>query len=132
MEVYAPPRSTPDTLERALRAALRERARVHATRLLDGEAARLGVTYLGPRIADQRSRWGSCAASGLISLNWRLVMAPEDVLRYVVVHELCHRVHADHSAHFWALVERQMPGWAQKRQWLRTGGTRLHAVLPAA
>lgn len=131
IEVYAPPHSMAATLEHALRAALRERARVRATHWLDTEAARLDVAYRGPRIADQRSRWGSCAASGLISLNWRLVLAPEDALRYVVVHELCHCVHSDHSARFWALVGRQMPGWAGWRRWLRDNGAGLHALLPA-
>ena len=93
-------------------------------------AARLGLRYEGPRIADQRSLWGSCTPRGLISLNWRLILAPTDVFRYVVVHELCHIRHANHSARFWQLLERQLPDYASWRAWLRVNGARLQAVLP--
>lgn len=127
--VFAPPQASPTQLETALACTLREHARTVATRLLADEGARLHVSYRGPRIADQRSRWGSCAASGLISLNWRLVMAPPAVLRYVIVHELCHRVHANHSARFWRLLARQQPDYAAHKAWLREHGDGLHAFL---
>lgn len=127
--VFAPPDTSNTTLERTLRAALRRLARNESRRMLDIEAARLGLSYEGPRIADQRSLWGSCTARGLISLNWRLVLAPPEVLRYVVVHELCHRRHHDHSDRFWQLVEAQMPGHEKWRQWLRQHGSGLHMVL---
>ena len=117
-------------LERTLGAALRQLARVDARQLLDTEAARLGVEYNGPRIAEQRSLWGSCSPDGLISLNWRLVLAPAEVFRYVVVHELCHRRHLNHSARFWSLVERQMPEFETWRVWLRCNGNSLHGLLP--
>lgn len=119
-------------LRRALVEALRHEALLDARRLLDLEAARLGVAYQGPRLADQKTLWGSCTPQGLISLSWRLVMAPPEVLRYVVIHELCHRLRPDHSAAFWALVTRQMPDYAPHYRWLRDHGAGLHAVLPAA
>jgi predicted metal-dependent hydrolase len=123
-------RSHPAALGKALRAALVELARQQARRLLDQEAARLGVDYRGLRIADQKSLWGSCTPKGDISLNWRLVMAPPEVFRYVVVHELCHRIRLDHSRQFWSLVVRQMPDSSVWRAWLRQQGASLHTVLP--
>lgn len=117
-------------LGKALRTALVELARQQARRLLDEEAAHLGVDYRGLRIADQKSLWGSCTPRGDISLNWRLVLAPPEVFRYVVVHELCHRVHLDHSRQFWTLVMRQMPDSSAWRGWLRQHGASLHTVLP--
>lgn len=121
----------PLRLEKALRDALKSEALRDARRLLAEEAARFGVTYGGPRMADQKSLWGSCAARGLISLSWRLVLAPPEVFRYVVVHELCHLRRRDHSEVFWNLVARQMPGYETQYRWLRENGARLHGVLPA-
>jgi predicted metal-dependent hydrolase len=123
-------RSYPAILTKALRTALGELARHQARRLLDEEAARLGVDYHGLRIADQKSLWGSCTPRGDISLNWRLVLAPPEVFRYVVVHELCHRIRLDHSRQFWTLVMRQMPESSAWRAWLRQEGASLHTVLP--
>jgi predicted metal-dependent hydrolase len=116
-------------LEQALRKMLQHQARLDAERLLDEEAQRLGLRYGGLRIADQRSLWGSCAVGGNISLSWRLVMAPPTVFRYVVIHELCHLRHHDHSDAFWALVEQQMPEFEIHRRWLKENGQRLHLYL---
>lgn len=119
----------PRVLAASLRAALLRAARVDASALLSQHAAQLGVDYTGPRIGDPRSRWGSCTARGVISLSWRLVLAPPEVYRYVVVHELCHRLHLDHSARFWASVERALPDYQAPRQWLRQHGAGLHGWL---
>lgn len=132
MTLYTPPAllAEPQRLRRCLRQALQHEAERDASRLLAEEAARLRVSYSGPRIADQKTLWGSCAASGLISLSWRLLLAPSAVFRYVVVHELCHRRHHDHSPRFWELVARQMPDYAEHRGWLRRQGSRLQHYLP--
>lgn len=127
--VMAPSSTSSSELARALRQSLRELARTEAVHWLDAEAERLNVDYAGPRIADQKSLWGSCSPQGLISLSWRLVLAPPEVFRYVVVHELCHRKHLDHSSRFWRLVSRQMPDYEAPRAWLREHGPMLHAVL---
>jgi predicted metal-dependent hydrolase len=119
-------------LERALRQELQHQARQDARRLLDEESARLDLRAGEPRIADQKSLWGSCAANGNISLSWRLVMAPPAVFRYVVIHELCHIRHHDHSYAFWSLVAQQMADFDSQRRWLRDQGARLHLYLPAA
>ncbi|EIT71372.1 MULTISPECIES: M48 family metallopeptidase [Hydrocarboniphaga] len=116
-------------LEHLLRETLRREAATEARVLLNREATRLGVNFQGPRIADQRTLWGSCTPDGLISLSWRLLLTPPEAFRYVVIHELCHRVHLDHSDAFWSLVARQMPDHARHRQWLREHGQRLHWYL---
>ena len=110
-------------------AELRVQARATARRLLDEESARLGVRCSTLSIRDPRSRWGSCGPDGRIMLSLRLVMAPPEVFRYVVVHELCHLRWRGHGPRFWALVERQMPGYEQPYRWLREHGARLHQVL---
>lgn len=116
-------------LEQALRKMLQHQARLDAERLLEEEAVRLGLRYGELRIADQKSLWGSCAVGGNISLSWRLVMAPPVVFRYVVIHELCHVRHHDHSDKFWALVAQQMPDFETHRRWLKENGQRLHLYL---
>jgi hypothetical protein len=98
----------------------------------EDEAQRLGVTYRSIRIGDQRSLWGSCSPCGTLSFNWRLVLAPLDVLDYVVVHELCHLRVPNHSPRFWRLVEHARPGWRDQRDWLREHGPELLAFRPAA
>jgi predicted metal-dependent hydrolase len=69
-----------------------------------------------------RRRWGSCDVLGNIRFNWLLVSAPEAVIDYVVVHELCHLHHLDHSPRFWAAVERVLPDYRERRRWLRDRG----------
>lgn len=76
-------------------------------------------------IKDQKTRWGSCSKKGNINLNWRLVMAPLDVIDYVVVHELCHLKVMNHSKDFWNLVESILPEYHEKREWLKVNGNRL-------
>jgi predicted metal-dependent hydrolase len=76
-------------------------------------------------IRDPRSRWGSCSASGTLMFSWRLIMAPENVLSYVVAHEVAHLVEMNHSSAFWAVVEDLMPDYKAHRNWLRHHGTEL-------
>jgi predicted metal-dependent hydrolase len=110
---------------RAVERWYRRRAREEICRIAEEEAGRLGVDYRSVIIRDQRTRWGSCSPSGNLGFNWRLVMAPEEVLRYVVVHELCHRQVANHSKRFWQLLEESAPGWRAPAAWLRQHGGEL-------
>lgn len=73
-------------------------------------------------VRDPRTRWGSCSARGAVSFSWRLLMAPSRVAEYVVVHELAHLVHLDHSPAFWALVRDVRPGHRDDSAWLRDNG----------
>jgi len=76
-------------------------------------------------IKDQKTRWGSCSKKGNINLNWRLIMAPIDIIDYVVVHELCHLKVMNHSKDFWNLVESILPNYHESRKWLNVNGNRL-------
>lgn len=86
----------------------------------------LSVEFRDIHIKDQRSRWGSCSSAGNLNLNWRLLMAPEPVCDYVIIHELCHLVHMDHSQAFWTLVESICPDHQQYRNWLKEKGGSLY------
>jgi len=76
-------------------------------------------------LRDMKSQWGSCSSEGNLSFNWKLVMAPPATLDYVVVHELCHFIHADHSKAFWREVARHLPEYERPRRWLRDEGVAL-------
>ncbi len=90
--------------------------------------ALLGVSYAAVRIKDQRSRWGSCSGKGNLNFNWRILMAPEAVCDYVIIHELCHLVHMDHSERFWKLVESVCPDYRRCRAWLKEQGKSLYPI----
>lgn len=105
----------------------RKQARVEVANTAAREAQRLGVTYVRITIRDQLTRWGSCTKHGALSFNWRLILAPPAILTYVVVHELCHRVHHDHSPAFWATVAAARPTYEEERAWLGEHGTELLA-----
>jgi predicted metal-dependent hydrolase len=87
--------------------------------------AQAEVSYQRLAIRSQRTRWGSCSRSGTLSFNWRLLLAPEPVLDYVIWHEVCHLRIADHSPRFWALLEAHLPDYRQARRWLRANGATL-------
>ena len=74
------------------------------------------------RIKEQKQLWGSCSARGTINLNWRLILAPEAVFEYVVVHELCHLRVRNHQQEFWRLVAEVLPDYERHRRWLRANG----------
>lgn len=110
----------------------RRAARELVAMVADEEAAALGVTVERITIKDQRTRWGSCSTTGALSFNWRLAIAPFEVLDYVVVHELCHLREHNHSARFWKLVEARRPDYRDHREWLDQHGPELLAFRPAA
>jgi predicted metal-dependent hydrolase len=103
----------------------RRAARVEVASRLDAATAAVGLRYSALAIRGQRSRWASCSASGAMSFNWRLLLAPEQVLQYVVWHEVCHLQIRDHSPRFWALLQRRWPTWHEQRDWLRREGATL-------
>ena len=92
----------------------------------DRHASALGLAHRAISLRDTRSRWGSCNHSGRLMFSWRLAMAPPDILDYVAAHEVAHRRHMDHSAAFWATVERIHGAYAGPRAWLRENGASLH------
>jgi predicted metal-dependent hydrolase len=109
----------------AVERLFRRLARAEVKARLDRAAALVELSYTGLSIRAQSTRWASCSAKGAMSFNWRLLLAPEPVLDYVVWHEVCHLEIRDHSSRFWALVERRCPGWREQRDWLRRYGATL-------
>jgi predicted metal-dependent hydrolase len=105
---------SPDTLS-----ALRQCATRELPLQLYRLAERHGLTVSRVSVRNQRSRWGSCSPSGHICLNWRLVLMPEAVRQYVLIHELMHLRRLDHSRHFWSLVAHACPDYQDSRRWLR-------------
>jgi predicted metal-dependent hydrolase len=103
----------------------RRLARREIAARLDAAVAQVEASYSGLSIRAQSTRWASCSANGAMSFNWRLLLAPEPVLDYVVWHEVCHLEIRDHSPRFWALVERRCPDWCMQRDWLRRNGATL-------
>lgn len=99
---------------------LREMAREELPRRLLALAATLGREVRGITVRAQRTRWGSCSPTGRISLNWRLIQLPPSVCDYVLLHELSHLVHLNHSKRFWRELERVCPWHREARAWLRT------------
>ena len=108
----------------ALERFYRRSARAEIAPRLDRATAAAGSSYSGLDIRAQRTRWASCSANGRMSFNWRLLLAPERVVEYVVWHEVCHLEVLDHSRRFWALLERHWPDYRTDREWLcRNGAT---------
>lgn len=77
------------------------------------------------RIKEQKSRWGSCSSKGNLNFNWKIMMAPDEIIDYLVVHELCHRLHMNHSKEFWNSVGNIIPDYRQKEKWLKENGIQL-------
>ncbi len=87
-------------------------------------AGRMNIRYGRVSIRDQKTRWGSCSGKGNLNFNWRLLMMPEDIMDYVIVHELAHRREMNHSPRFWQIVENYIPDYQKRRQWLKENGGR--------
>lgn len=114
-----------ENVRAALKQTLSKRALIRIREELAAYAPRIKVEFGRIAIRDQKSRWGSCSAKHNLNFNWKLIMAPEEVLRYVVIHELCHLVEFNHSARFWGLVSAQMPDYEAWKKWLKTHGSEL-------
>jgi predicted metal-dependent hydrolase len=120
-ELLVPRRDAAAAIERWYR----RQARAEIAPRLDAATARAGTSYTGLTIRGQKTRWASCSTTGHMSFNWRLLLAPEAVLAYVVEHEVCHLERMDHSPRFWALLESRVPDWREHARWLRRYGPTL-------
>lgn len=86
----------------------------------------VGVTVNSVSIKSRKSQWGSCDSNGDVTFSWRLVMARPEAIDYVVIHELCHRKHMDHSRAFWNQVQTYMPDFKKQKQWLEENSVNLN------
>ncbi len=82
-------------------------------------AKHIGVSPAGINVRNFKSRWGSCDSRGKLAFNWNIIKAPHTIIDYVVVHELCHLIHPNHSKNFWALVSRYDSAYKEHRKWLK-------------
>lgn len=118
-----------DAVRDALVRWYRRQARIEIAERLDWATLRAGSSYSKLQIRDPSSRWASCSSSGAMSFSWRLLLAPEEVLAYVVEHEVAHLDVMDHSRRFWKLVEQRCPDYRVHEQWLRSYGPALRTLL---
>jgi predicted metal-dependent hydrolase len=112
----------PDRMERWLKRQARSLLAAEVQR----QASRMRLHPKRISVRDQRTRWGSCSTTGTLSLSWRLVMAPPEVMAYVVIHELAHLAEHNHGPRFWSLVEQHCPDYRAHKAWLRRHGALLH------
>ncbi len=116
----------PEHMARRVADWLKDQARREIAARAHPMAEAVGRRVAGLVVRDQRSRWGSCTSDGRLAFSWRLVLAPERVLTYVVAHEVAHLVEMNHSPAFWRVVHRLMPDSATPRHWLKLNGQALH------
>ena len=109
----------------ALERWYRRAARAEIAPRLDRACAAAGTSYSRLTIRGQRTRWASCSRTGAMSFNWRLLLAPEAVLDYVVWHEVCHLEMMDHSSRFWRLLASRKPDYREQLRWLKANGATL-------
>src|SRR4051812_25237326 len=112
-------------VRQALESWFRRRARIEVAPRLDAACARAGVRYTRLSIRAQRTRWASCSSKGAMSFNWRLLLAPPEILDYVVEHEVAHLSVLDHSPRFWRLLGSRAPAYREHERWLRRNGPAL-------
>lgn len=114
-----------ETIRSALIKWMKQRARLEAELTVRDHVALHQLQPRSIRIKTQKSRWGSCGINNDIHLNWVLMLAPRTVFEYVVVHELCHIRHRNHSSDFWRLVAEHLPDYRRQREWLKQNGAGL-------
>lgn len=113
------------SIKRALETLYRRKARELFEERANHFAEEMGVEYDKIEVRNQRTKWGSCSTTGTLSLNWRLMMAPVDVLDYIVIHELAHLREQNHSEEFWSLVAEHDPEYTEHAEWLEENSTSL-------
>lgn len=121
----------PERLPRAIQRFVVQHAEQLISELAHEKAARIGKRITKITLRDTSSRWGSCAHDGSLSFSWRLIMAPFDVIDYVVAHEVAHLQHFDHSPDFWALCRELSENYTMGKHWLKINGAHLQSAVIA-
>ena len=107
-----------DVVERILNSWYVEQAKIWIPKRVRFFAGQMGERYKNITIKNQKKRWGSCSSDRNLNFNWRLIMMPEEITDYVVVHELCHLKQMNHSKAFWDEVEKVLPDYKMRKKWL--------------
>lgn len=118
-------KDTKENIRKLLKKWFIERFREIAAKRIEKYSILIGVTPSKITIREQKTRWGSCSSKGSINLNWKLVMAPMEVVDYVIVHELCHMIEMNHSREYWNIVSSVMPDYKKYKKWLKENGHKL-------
>lgn len=116
----------PEFMTRRVREWLKNLAKEEITERAHAKAEEIGYPIGKITLRDTRSLWGSCTNAGNISFSWRLVLAEEEILDYVVSHEIAHLAELNHGPRFWKIVEELCPHWKASRRWLKTHGDALY------
>lgn len=116
-------------VSRSLENWLRRQARVEIEKQLETVTSRLKQRPRRIYVMGQRTKWGNCSTGRILSFNWRLILAPDFVLRYLITHEAVHLAVPDHSANFWLTVQSLCPEMERAKQWLSANGLRLAVKL---
>ncbi|MBN1880791.1 MAG: M48 family metallopeptidase [Deltaproteobacteria bacterium] len=119
-------RGRQDGAKSTFEAWYRKQAKSYIPSRVSRFADALGLSYRSVKINGAKKRWGSCSSTGNLNFTWRLMMAPVEMIDYVIVHELCHLTHPNHSRAFWELVGSVVPDYRRKRRWLREHTHRLN------
>lgn len=113
------------SIKRALETLYRRNARQRFERRVDYFTEQMGVEHERIEVRNQRTKWGSCSSNGTLGLNWRLIMAPPEIVDYVVVHELAHLREQNHTNRFWRIIEERLPDYRERANWLDEHGVEL-------
>lgn len=111
--------------EERLQRWLKENAKRIFTQSVQARAEEMGVAYHSVSVSSAKTKWGSCSGENKLRFSYRLLYAPKEVIDYVIVHELCHTLHHDHSPAFWRAVAAVVPDYKSKRKWLKDRGALL-------
>ncbi len=123
--------SFPYTHNKSLIKFLQDKLLLEITNIVNTLSTQYELKFSKIKITDSKTRWGSCSSNLVLCFNWRLIFAPQEILNYVIIHEMCHLVEMNHSKSFWALVAKLCPKYQAAKSWLKMNGPRLHLYLPA-
>jgi len=124
-QFYIPPNLSPERIKMAVVQIYKILAKYDLTNKVINYAKQMSVTPIAVKVNSAKTRWGSCSSKKSLNFSWRLIMADDDVVDYVVVHELAHIIEMNHSARFWAIVERVLPDYNERQKQLKELSRRL-------
>ena len=116
----------PRSIEKYIKEWYKKQATEYIAGRVDYYAERIPGEHTGITMENRKGRWGSCSSTGSLTFNWRLIQAPPEIVDYVVVHELCHLKHMDHSPAFWQAVGSVLPDYKARKKWLQENGIGLN------